>query len=148
MRRRILGLREQLAYMRMIWPNFCCRAGGSLLVCQGSLKPFDISEKYSVRIEYRIGLSPSTWVDGLPAPDQEPCGGKIPHRYRDGSICLYSGPEWTADKAIAQTILPWLLEWLAFYEGWLATGEWQGGGTLSETSHNPGEGSTMQRPEQ
>jgi hypothetical protein len=146
MRRRILGLREQLAYMRMIWPNFRCRAGGSLLACQGSLKPFDISEVYSVRIEYRMSLNPSTWVDGLPAPDQEPLERKIPHRYRDGSVCLFSGAEWTADKAIAQTIVPWLLEWLAFYEGWLATEEWQGGGTHPETS--PREGSTMQSPEQ
>lgn len=134
--------------MRLIWPHFGCRAAGCLLVCQGSLQPLDICEKYSVRIEYRIGLSPSTWVDGLPAPDKEPCGKKIPHRYRDGSICLFYGAEWTADKAIAQTIVPWLLEWLAFYEGWLATGEWQGGGTHPETSRSIGEDSTMESIEQ
>ncbi len=148
MRRRILGLREQLAYMHVIWPDFACRAAGSRLVSRGSLKPLDISGQYTVRIEYRIGASPSTWVDGLLAPGKEPCGRKIPHRYHDGSICLFSGAEWTADKAIAQTIVPWLLEWLAFYEGWLATREWQGGGTHPERSRKSGEDSPTQSLEQ
>ena len=26
------------------------------------------------------------------------------------------------------TIVPWTIDWLACYEGWLATGEWAGGG--------------------
>jgi hypothetical protein len=133
-RLRILGLREQLAYMRMMWPRFDCRLAGSLLVCRGFVKPLDLSEQYSVRIDYRVGKNPSIWVQGLPAPDDEVQGKRIPHRYRDGSICLFYGSEWTSDKAIAQTIIPWLLEWLIFYEGWLATGEWQGGGTHAELS--------------
>jgi hypothetical protein len=29
---------------------------------------------------------------------------------------------------IALTIIPWLLEWLVYYEAWLVTGEWLGGG--------------------
>lgn len=118
--------------MRLMWPDFDSQATGGLLVCRGNLKPLDICREYSVRVEYRMGNSPSIWIDGLPAPDDEPSGNKIPHRYRDGSICLFCGSEWTADKAIAQTILPWLLEWLVFYEGWLCTGKWQGGGTRRE----------------
>jgi len=30
--------------------------------------------------------------------------------------------------AIADTIIAWASEWLFFYELWLATGEWHGGG--------------------
>ncbi len=29
---------------------------------------------------------------------------------------------------IATTVIPWLLEWLVYYEAWQATGEWLGGG--------------------
>lgn len=29
---------------------------------------------------------------------------------------------------IANTIVPWAVEWLFFYEVWLVTGEWGGGG--------------------
>lgn len=32
--------------------------------------------------------------------------------------------------SLATTVVPWLEEWLAFYEGWFLTGTWQGGGTL------------------
>ena len=30
--------------------------------------------------------------------------------------------------AVADTTIPWAIDWLACYEGWLATGEWAGGG--------------------
>ncbi|MGH8092034.1 MAG: hypothetical protein ACREIF_00990 [Chthoniobacterales bacterium] len=29
---------------------------------------------------------------------------------------------------LADTIVPWTSRWLYFYEIWLATGEWMGGG--------------------
>jgi hypothetical protein len=34
--------------------------------------------------------------------------------------------------SIAETIIPWTSEWLYFYELWVFTGEWHGGG------HAPG----------
>ena len=43
-------------------------------------------------------------------------------------ICLYRHREFTKDKFLANTIIPWTVEWLYFYEIWLATGEWCGGG--------------------
>ena len=30
--------------------------------------------------------------------------------------------------SIADTIVPWTAEWLVYYEIWLMTGEWYGGG--------------------
>jgi hypothetical protein len=118
--------------MRAIWRSFDCHVRHGLLTCCGTLKPVDISNYYSVRIEYRVGLRPNVWVKGLTTRQEEPADRRIPHRYADGTICLYYGNEWTSDKPIAQTIVPWLIEWLFFYEGWLATGEWQGGGTHPE----------------
>jgi len=118
--------------MRLVWPGFECQVRGGRLICRGNLKPFDISREYSVRIEYIVGFRPNAWVLGLPSPDET--DKKIPHRFKDGSICLFYHSEWTPELPIARTILPWLLEWLAFYEGWLATGEWQGGGIHPEES--------------
>jgi hypothetical protein len=112
--------------MRVVWPSFHCKARGFWI---GRLRALDFSESYDVRIEYRVGAKPKVWVLGLPSREEESESKKIPHRFTDGSICLFYGDEWTADKSIARTIVPWLLEWLAFYEGWLVTGEWQGGGT-------------------
>ena len=45
-------------------------------------------------------------------------------------LCLYDpdAGEWHPGMSIARTIIPWTIDWLACYEGWLATGEWTGGG--------------------
>jgi hypothetical protein len=55
-------------------------------------------------------------------------GKPIPHRYNDGSLCLFDDEkgEWHPADSMAATILPWTSEWLYFYEIWLATGIWQG----------------------
>ena len=36
------------------------------------------------------------------------------------------------NKLIANTIIPWTVEWLYYYELWQATGEWLGGGEHPE----------------
>lgn len=131
-RLRVIALPEQLAYMRLVWPCLNCRVARKLLICSGKLMPLDISDEYTVRVTYRIGDIPVVWVDGLPSTEKEKTGNKIPHRFQNGSICLFCGNDWSADKTIAHTIIPWLLEWLVFYEGWLTTGDWQGGGTHPE----------------
>ena len=36
--------------------------------------------------------------------------------------------EFNYSLRIIDTIIPWTQEWLYFYEIWLLTGEWRGGG--------------------
>ncbi len=58
----------------------------------------------------------------------------IPHLYFNRScpekpfLCLYDpgASEWHSGVAIAASIVPWTIDWLACYEGWLATGQWTG----------------------
>jgi hypothetical protein len=38
------------------------------------------------------------------------------------------GREWGLDDLIAETTILWAARWLFFYEGWLATKKWKGGG--------------------
>lgn len=40
----------------------------------------------------------------------------------------HHGTEWNSGMLIANTIIPWASGWLFFYEFWLATGQWFGGG--------------------
>ena len=37
---------------------------------------------------------------------------------------------------ISDTIIPWVADWLLYYELWLATGEWLGGGHGSPSVNN------------
>ena len=60
----------------------------------------------------------------------------LPHVYFDNDniyaspLCLFDpvAKEWDHSKSIALTTIPWAAEWLFFYEIWLATGKWKGGG--------------------
>lgn len=57
---------------------------------------------------------------------------KLPHVYshQEQKLCLYSWKkrQWTKEKLISSTIIPWASEWLEFYELWLISGQWLGGG--------------------
>jgi hypothetical protein len=54
----------------------------------------------------------------------------IDHLGRDWFVRAYSSKKvrrgW---MLLAYTVVPWTSEWLVFYELWLITGEWLGGGT-------------------
>ena len=45
-------------------------------------------------------------------------------------MCLFRPGkyEWTFDTLVSKSIIPWAVEWLYYYEVWLATNEWCGGG--------------------
>ncbi len=62
--------------------------------------------------------------------------GKLPHVYSTEfqKLCLHYPPErcWHSKMLIAPLIIPWASEWLYFYEIWVATGKWMGGGTHKE----------------
>jgi hypothetical protein len=36
--------------------------------------------------------------------------------------------QWTPEKSIAATIVPWTILWLFYFEEWLLSNEWKGGG--------------------
>ncbi len=99
------------------------------LVVRGPVQPKALSETYGVRIEYTEGDSPDVWVEDPPLRPREP-GGAIPHVYPGLRLCLHlpGAGEWTPADAISKTTVPWAAIWLLFYEDWLTTGEWRGGG--------------------
>ena len=125
------------------WPTFrTLERGRASVHWQGKLRP--LCRTYDVGVGLKLGPDASGCVpfvvvlDPLlrhrPERPREP----IPHIYpnRDPSqarlpfLCLYDprADEWHGGMAVAKTIIPWTVEWLGCYEGWLATGEWTGGG--------------------
>lgn len=132
-RRRELGLREQLAYLRMAWPQFRSRVNGRVLVSEGALCPNDLAETYTIRVSQCGGERPEVRVIS-PELRRRIDDEDIPHMYGQERLCLYlpGTREWQFDDPIALTILPWASLWLYFYELWHATGEWLGGGVHPE----------------
>jgi hypothetical protein len=104
----------------------------SILNWRGRVTPAEYTETYIVDVEYRTDTRfaprPRVFVRDplLKLRDGRGC----PHRHGEQEPCLYfhHGTEWDPTMLIAHTIVPWTSRWLYFYEIWLATGEWMGGG--------------------
>jgi hypothetical protein len=129
--RSVLSAREQLARVRSLYPHFESRVTrGSVLVVEGDVRPTSRSAPYRVRIEYEAGGAPEV---SILSPALKPVeeGGRLQHVYPGDRLCLYRPwtDEWTPDKSLAHTIVPWVAEWLFYYELWHATGAWLGGGS-------------------
>jgi hypothetical protein len=93
-------------------------------------RPTPLSREYILRIVYRLGMSPQVFVLN---PDIAALAGnrELPHVYRNPlRLCLYlpGSGEWAAHLRIDQTFVSWASVWLFYFEEWLASGEWKGGG--------------------
>ena len=128
--------------MRSRWPAFSVvRRGRDLAVWEGRLRP--LFQWYTVRVELeRHGPSAGDWLPLVTVTDPllrrraEAPREAIPHVYENRDcalrpyLCLYYPPdnEWDGSLAVAKTVMPWAVDWLVCYEGWLLTGRWDGGG--------------------
>ena len=141
-----LTIRAQMERMRRAWPEFRVLGATDWYVSwEGPLRP--LAMRYTVRVSMCfgrhlsnaviVGYAPRvTVIDPLLRRRPEQPETPIPHIYPNKLcpdlpiLCLFlprSG-EWSAREAVADTTIPWAIDWLACYEGWLATGEWAGGG--------------------
>ncbi len=122
----VLSIGQQVARMRLHFPAFTYRLETHqkkhIPTWRGTLQPTDVSPNYQVQIQYRYLKMPRVWVLSPMLPSD------APHRYSDGSLCLYypGDGSWTPALPIAQTFVPWTALWLAYYEIWLRTGRWYG----------------------
>lgn len=143
----MMAMDEQMRRMRQLYPGFEVRFnGGWHVVWEGALRPF--AKTYCVRVslvlkdrldEIKIFAPiPQVWLIDPPLEITTDCapGMSVPHIYPNvgdlvrSELCLFdpADREWSRDMAIADTTIPWTINWLTSYEGWLATGEWTGGG--------------------
>lgn len=132
MRRRAGGLSvtQQAVGLRTRYPDGRVRLGPNRLTWTHILRPTDISRCYRVRLRYQSGKHPKVWVlDHLAIRP----GTTLPHTYADNTLCLYRTDDWDRFMQLADTIIPWTAEWLAFYEIWLLSGDWEGGGEWPPT---------------
>lgn len=123
-----LSIPEQNGAMLYHFPHFVQGREHGIPMWRGTLQPSDAPPLYTVKILYNNPRPPRVWVVEPPLHDN------APHRYEDGSLCLYKPLEWSwsADIYIAKTVVPWTAIWLSFYELWLEHGVWYG----PEAPHN------------
>lgn len=101
------------------------------LVWRYQASPSPLSRVYGVRIEANQELWPEVFVE---TPDLGVLAGgrKLPHVYaqQPPRLCLYlpGTSEFQPWMRIDQTIVPWTALWFFYFEEWLGSDEWKGGG--------------------
>lgn len=140
-----LTIWKQAELMKRSWPDFRVLHQIRWFICwEGQLRPFNQTYIVQIFLSRKRGCSrdklltvPAVMViDPLLCRRVENPSEPIPHHYPNQEhpelpfLCLYDPDtqEWHPGRSVAQTIIPWTIDWLACYEGWLATGKWTGGG--------------------
>jgi hypothetical protein len=147
-----LSASAQIYRMGVTWPQFCLlHATPWSIVWRGALRPFCCN--FEVQVCYyafavpAVGIVPLISGDDrrirpyveiispvLLARPEAAVPHTFPNRLRPAQprLCLHLPGEWDPSMPIANTILPWTVEWLVAYEGWRATGTWWAGGHGTE----------------
>ncbi|MFT8246440.1 hypothetical protein [Roseomonas sp. BN140053] len=146
-----LTIDEQIAGMAMVWPRFSLLARDrDSAIWEGEVRP--LFQTFAIRVSYRAPLVVELldlkrlqpWVrvvDPPLRPRRNDPEGQLPHVYYTGEgaldvvLCMFDpeANEWSPTMSLAETTIPWAVDWLASYEGWRATGEWTGGGRHLES---------------
>ena len=92
-----------------------------------------MSRSYRIKLDYTLHGSPELFVS---KPDLRALAGerKILHLYDQQRIrlCLYlpETNEWYDRRFLADTLVPWSVLWLFYFEEWLISENWKGGGFI------------------
>ncbi|MDD3193046.1 MAG: hypothetical protein PHE47_04240 [Oscillospiraceae bacterium] len=133
---------DQLIAIKQRFPESDVTIKNGALHWSGYMKPTAVSRIYHVVIDYKVRKRPVVRlcgdnIQGLDRPN-------FPHKFhtdyekKQVDLCLHLRYEFTSSMLIADTIIPWAIEWLYFYEIWLATDTWCGGGKHPEGKKNCG----------
>ena len=130
-----ISLATQVLVMKQRFPNFSVRWHKNIVYWIGEVQPTSLSKRYLIRIIHQLHSVPQVFV--LRPKLEETDSGPVPHTYPDNRLCLYRPRkhEWSHQKLIAETIVPWVSLWLYYYEVWQVTREWLGGGEHPQVGH-------------
>lgn len=129
-RSRLWLLQTEIAAMKKDFPQFRLTQMRGEFVWMGCVQPYQNGSTYRLEIRFDGVGYPRVYVRS-PQLQLAPGQKAVPHVFTDtGSLCLFYPPDgdWKPGDRLAKTILPWAILWLYYYELWLVTGEWFGGG--------------------
>lgn len=127
---------KQAMYLKREYPQSECTLGCGQLIWKGKIQPSPLSRVYCIRIEckdYNKRPKVILYGDSIEGIERK----DFPHHFevdkekQEVVLCLHMPYEFSYSYMIADTIIPWAQEWLLYYEIWLATGEWCGGGHVA-----------------
>lgn len=131
-RKRNLSLIIQERALKNAFPNAeTTRNREEYLKCTISLTPKSFIQLFKVKIEIKKGKLEVFVLQPQNLP-LYPGETSLPHVYSTSKqrLCLYfpDGTEWHGGILLTDSVVPWISEWVFFYQLWLVTGDWLGGG--------------------
>lgn len=150
-----LSVAEQNRRIRKLYPDFeLVLDCGFMGVWEGPLTP--VNRTYTVRITYVAYNLFDGFVLGNPresvvvldppiGSDPRDTGERAQHTYYWDRhpdfprLCLHDplADDWNPGMYIAETIIPFIIDWLFWHEDWVATGVWRGKGRHPEAPSEP-----------
>ena len=106
--------KREAQLIKVYYPNFDVKIKGNMLFCEAIVKPDDRIEPYKFQIEYEpLNNEPKVKIishDIIPK--------KVYHVYKNGYLCLYHPykQKWKVSCNLFDTIIPWVVHWIIFYE--------------------------------
>jgi len=115
---------------------------GKELVYRMKLSPSAASRIYTCDLHVRPGACHPEVIVVDPNLKVLASGRSLPHVYphagKGAKLCLWrpQQQEWHASMKLSETYVPWTVQWLWYFELWLQSGEWVGGGEHPPTEKN------------
>lgn len=154
----LITIEAQIASMAERWGGFkTVERTGEMAIWEGMLRP--TKSWYRLRVAYRVPRAPENFtliaiqprvqvIDPILERHSDYEEGPVPHVYTNKKepwlpfLCLFDPfkGEWTPADLLAETTIPWATRYLYFYEGWLLTGKWKGGGRHPTIEERLGDG--------
>lgn len=137
--RRLPNLAQRHAELKSLkWPGSTLEfVHGRALRFGFTVAPTPLSRVYRCSLHIYAAKSPELFVID-PNPKVIAKGRVLPHTYPHKGIgtklCLWlpKAREWSPEMRLDETYLPWAAEWLDYFEEWLLTDVWSGGGAHPE----------------
>lgn len=125
---------QQFNILKRVFPTSSGSVQCGTMTWFGEFTPSELSDTYKLKVVYTLGLAPKVYIVS-PMPLQMADGAKrLPHTYKNKEgkqqLCLYlpGSGEWKSSMVIAYTVIHWAVQWMYYYEIWVSTGKWLGGG--------------------
>lgn len=131
-RRKKLTLAQQYLFLRN---NPVCEGTGeltpTLLKWHFDALPSPLGRSYQIEISLsKHEAFPDVFVRS-PNIEVLAAGRELPHVYHEPlRLCLFQPAknQWHKGLRLDETIVPWTVLWLYYFEDWLVNDEWRGGG--------------------
>lgn len=113
---------RQKHYIELSFDFLKCSLNINTLKIAGKIKP-EYCDEYQFEILFESGNYPKVFIRR-----PEIIKSDFNHVYSDGSLCLFYPPDikWKDTTLISEYIIPWVFEWIHYYEIWKMTGVWEG----------------------